>query len=72
MHWTVLWRAVVTQHDPSLQGHKMLRGSKPGAGIDVLEESVGDGGKYLMVRDRESGAMGFILDRWVRRDPAEE
>ena len=64
----VLWRAVVTQYDPTLQGHRMLRGSRPGAGVDVLEENVGDGGKYLMVRDRETGAMGFILDRWVRSE----
>ena len=61
----VLWRAVVTQHDPSLVGHKMLRGSLPGAGVDVLEQQVGDQGKYLMVRDRSTGALGMILDRWV-------
>ena len=63
----VLWEATVLQHDPSLQGHVMLRGSKPGATVEVLEESVGAGERYHRVRDRATGSLGLLPSDWVRR-----
>ena len=66
----VLWRGVVTMSDSRLQGHKMLRGSSVGAGVDVLEQSTGDHGKYLTVRDRQTGQSGLILESWVRPETA--
>ena len=64
----VLWKGVVLQHDPRLQGHAMLRGSLPGSTVEVLEESVGADQRYLTVRNSATGAMGFLPIAWVRRD----
>ena len=63
----VLWRGVLTQHDPRLVGHLMLRGSRPGAAVDVLEESQGADERYLTVRDRQTGALGLHPIDWVER-----
>ena len=67
-HAPVLWRGLVTQNDARLSGPVMLRGARPGAGVDILEEAVGADARYLTVRDRDSGAMGMLPTSWVRRE----
>ena len=64
----VLWRGVLTQHDARLSGHLMLRGSRTGAAVDVLEEAQGSDERYLTVRDRQTGALGLHLAHWVKRE----
>ena len=66
----MLWKGVVTTADARLQGHRMLRGSQVGAPVHVLEEAVGDGGKYLTVRDPSTGQSGLILQTWVKPEQA--
>ena len=61
-----LWTGVLVQADTRLRGHKMFQG-KVGQPVDVVEEAVGDGGKYLTVRD-EGGRVGLYLTEWVRRE----
>ena len=64
----VLWSGTVTNFDQRLQGHAMLRNSKIGSTVDVLEEQAGSHGRYLQVRNRGSGEVGLVLETWVKRE----
>ena len=46
----------------------MLRNSKIGSTVDVLEEQAGSHGRYLQVRNRGSGEVGLVLETWVKRE----
>ena len=62
-----LWTGTLTAVDHRLQGHLMLRGCRVGQQVDVLEEGVGQDGRYLTVMDRSTGAFGLHLIEWVER-----
>ena len=62
-----LWTGKLTAVDHRLQGHLMLRGCRIGQEVDVLEEGVGQEGRYLTVIDRNTGAFGMHLIEWVER-----
>ena len=64
----VLWTGTVTNFDQRLQGHAMLRNSKIGSRVDVLEEQAGSHGRYLQVRNKSSGEVGLVLESWVKRE----
>ena len=60
-----LWSGVLLQSDARLRGHAMFQG-KAGMAVDVLEEGVGDDGKYVTVRSAEDGSqVGWFLRDWV-------
>ena len=63
----VLWDGIVTRCDPSLVGHAMLTGSKPGSAVEVLEERTVGEGSYYTVRDVETGKVGLHPASWVER-----
>mmetsp|Transcript_1888 Transcript_1888/g.5348 ORF Transcript_1888/g.5348 Transcript_1888/m.5348 type:complete len:148 (+) Transcript_1888:35-478(+) len=62
-----LWTGTLTMVDHRLQGHMMLRGCRVGQEVDILEEHVGQEGKYVTVIDRKTGAFGWHLAEWVDR-----
>ena len=60
-----LWSGVLLQNDSRLRGHAMFQG-KVGMAVDVLEEEVGDDGKYVTVRSAEGGPqLGLFPRDWV-------
>ena len=61
-----LWRGTITQAVSVLDGKKMLKSARVGVAVDVLEEDVGDGGAYLMVRTADTGALGWYPKLWIR------
>ena len=62
-----LWTGKLLAVDHRLQGHLMLRGCRVGQVIDILEEGVGQDGRYLTCIDRNTGAVGMHLSEWVER-----